>query len=214
MADGELKRMERSTFRAAADTGLGDIFLASVFAIFAVAPFLSGRLGDFWSSAVFLPVWAGVYLVIRRVHARVVIPRVGIIEVGPRRRARLRRFTLIMLAMNIGALALGAYAASRSTAEQGSVFPLVLSVILLLGFSLAAYLLEIPRLFFYGVLLAGAPFVGEKLFQRGLASHHGFPITFGVAAVIILVSGLVRFRRVVPRRMPGSEELAQERGNE
>jgi len=213
MNDDDLKRLERSSFRAAVDTGQWDVFLACVFAQFAIAPLLSSRLGDFWSSAVFLPVWAGVYLIIRIVHARVVVPRVGIIEVGPRRRARLRRFTWIMLAVNVGALALGMYAATRSAAGQVSHFHLVLPLVLLSGFSLAAYSLNIPRLFLYGVVVAAAPFVGEELFRRGWASHHGFPITFGVAAVIIFLSGLARFWRVVLRRMPVLGEVPQEPGD-
>jgi hypothetical protein len=213
VTDDDLKRVERSTFRAAADTGLWDTLLASVFAFLAIGPLLSGRLGDFWSSAVFVPVWAGVYLIIRIVHTRVVVPRVGIIEVGPRRRARLHRFVWIMVAVNVVAFALGIFAATRSTLGQDSetqfVYPLALALTLLSGFSLAAYFLEIPRLFFYGVLVAGAPLVGEGLFQRGYASHHGFPVAFGAAAAIIFVSGLVRFWRVLPRRMAGSEELPQ-----
>ena len=214
MTDDDLKMVERSTFRAAADTGLWDIFLASYFAIFAVAPFLSGRLGDFWSAAVFVPVWAVVYLTIRIVHARVVVPRVGIIEVGTRRRGRLKWLTSIMLVANLVAFAVGVYAATRSTAGQSSLFPHMFSMMLLLGFSTAAYFLGIPRVFLYGVLLAGAPLVGEELWQRGYASHHGFPITFGVAAGIIFVCGLVRFWRVLPRRMAGSQELPREVSDE
>jgi len=218
VTDDELKRVERSTFRAAADTGLWDTLLASVFALFAIAPLLSGRLGDFWSSAIFLPVWAGVYLLIRLVHARVIVPRVGIIEVGSRRRARLRRFVWIMFAVNVVAFALGIFAATRSTVAQGSVpqivYPLALAMTLLIGLSLAAYFLEIPRLFFYGVLAAVAPLVGEELFQRGYASHHGYPIAFGALAAIIFVSGLVRLWRVLPPRVAASGEVRQEGNGE
>ena len=69
---------------------------------------------------------------------------------------------------------------------------------ILVGFSLASFLLEIPRVFFYGLLLAVAPIVGEALFVRGYASHHGFPIVFGVSSCVILVSGIVRFVRFLP----------------
>jgi hypothetical protein len=207
----DLKRVERSTFRAAADTGLWDTFLASFFALFAIAPLLSSRLGDFWSSAIFLPVWAAVYVLIRFVHARVIVPRVGIIEVGSRRRARLRKFVWIMFAVNVVAFAVGIFAATRSTVVQGSVtqivYPLALAMTLLIGLSLAAYFLEIPRLFFYGVLAAVAPLVGEELFRRGYASDHGYPVAFGSLAAIIFVSGLVRFWRVLPPKVAAPGEL-------
>ncbi|MFC1640156.1 hypothetical protein ACFL3B_05275 [Gemmatimonadota bacterium] len=214
MTDADLKKLERTTFRAAADTGLWDLLLASYLATFAIVLLLSGRLGDFWSSAILVPVCAGVYLIIRIIHTRVVLPRVGIIEVGSRRRTHLRRLSSIMLVVNLVAFALGIFAATRSAAGQDFPVPLVLSLTLLVGFSLAAFLLGIPRLFVYGVLVAGAPLVGEELFQRGYASHHGWPITFGVAAAIIFVSGLVRFWRILPRRMAGAEALPQEGSDE
>ena len=215
MTHDDLKRMERSTFRAAADTGLWDLLLASFIALWAIAPLLSVRLGDFWSSAIFVPVWAVIYLAIRGVHARVVVPRVGFIKIGPWRRARLRRFSLIMLLANVAAFAAGIYAASRPMAQWGFFLTQIgLPLAFLLGLSLAAYFLEIPRLFFYAVLLAGAPLVGEQLFQRGYASHHGFPLAFGVAAAVIFVSGLVRFQRILPRRMAGSEEKPENRFDE
>ena len=205
MTREDLGKIERSAYRTAMDTGLWDIFLASVFAVFAVAPFLSTRLGDFWSTAVFLPVWLLVYLGIRSVHARVILPRVGTIEVGRKRRARLRGFTWTMLALNVAALAIGAHAAVATSAGSGAMVHLRFSLVLLVGFSVAAYFLEIPRLFFYGVLLAAAPFVGEELFRRGHASHHGFPITFGAASVVIFVSGLVRLHRLLARAATHTE---------
>ena len=207
MVDDDLKRMERDTFRAAMDTGLWDIFLASLFAVFAIAPHLSVRLGDWWSTAVFVPVWVVVFVIIRIVHTRVVVPRVGLIEVGARRRGRMKWLTSIMLVANLVALVAGIFAATRATPGQDSFFPHMLSLMLLLMFSTAAYMLGIPRLFFYGLLLAGAPLVGEELWQRGYVSHHGFPVVFGVAATVIFVSGLVRFWRIVPRKTVGSDEL-------
>jgi hypothetical protein len=79
----------------------------------------------------------------------------------------------------------------------------VLSPILLVGFSLAAYFLNIPRYYVYGLLLAVAPFVGERLYRGGHASHHGFPVVFGGAAALITAVGLitlwVRVRGLRPR---------------
>ncbi len=80
MTDADLQRIERSTFRSVADSGLWDIVLASLVAMFAIAPLLSGRLGDFWSAAVFLPFFAILLLGIRVVQARVIQPRIGIVE--------------------------------------------------------------------------------------------------------------------------------------
>lgn len=199
MTEGDLKRLERATFRAAADSGLWDMFLAAVISMLAIAPLLSSRLGDFWSSAVFLPFYAVALLAIRTVQARIVRPRVGVVELAPSRKRRLGYLATIMLVVNVLALGLGIVAAIRGPTGQTDLVPLTLSLTLLLGFSTAAFFLEIPRVFAYGVLLAAAPPLGEALFQRGLASHHGFPVVFGVSAVVILGSGIIRFLRFLPR---------------
>jgi hypothetical protein len=52
-----LKEAERKAFKASFDDGLWDIFLGCFFLIFAIGPYLSPTLGDFWSSMVFLPFW-------------------------------------------------------------------------------------------------------------------------------------------------------------
>ena len=59
-----LKAAERKAFRTTYNDGLVDIFLGCFFLMFVIAPYLSASLGDFWSSAVFLPFWALVYLAI------------------------------------------------------------------------------------------------------------------------------------------------------
>lgn len=197
MNDSDLKRTERLAFRAAVDTGLWDVLIAAVVSMLALAPLLSGYLGDFWSSAVFLPLFAAVFLTIRAVQQRIVIPRVGAVKFGPERMARLRRLTVVMLVVNIAALVLGAFAAARGGVGGATLYPAGLALVLLMGFSLGSYFLSIPRYFVYGLLLVAAPLVGEELWQRGHATHHGFPVVFGVAAVVILVGGLVRFARHV-----------------
>ena len=194
----DLKAVERDAFRATADDGLWDLLVASMVAMFAIAPLLSGSLGDYWSSAIFLPVFGAVYFAIRLVRERVVVPRVGVVEYGPGRNKRLKTFGVVMMIVNVFALVVGAiaFAAFERSVVDPVVFPIILSLIVLTGSSLAAWQLEIPRFFFYGILLAVGTLVGEWLWRQGLVSHHGFPVVFGVAAVVIAVSGLLRFARV------------------
>jgi hypothetical protein len=200
MIDAELKRIERSTYRAAADSGLWDLFLATILAMFAIAPVLSVYLGDFWSSAVFVPVFAVVLLTIRVVNTRIIRPRIGVVEFARSRRRRIVVLTSVMVIVNIVALIAGVVVAFREPTLQGPIVPVSLSLVVLTGFSFAAFMLEIPRVFFYGVLLAAAPPIGEFLFSRGYASHHGFPVVFGTCALIIFASGIIRFIGFLPRR--------------
>ncbi len=101
MTTDDLKAAERRVFRTAVDHGLWDVFLASMVAMLAIAPLLSETMGDFWSSAVFLPVYAGVYLAIRLIREHVVVPRVGLVQFGSYRKNRLRRFTVVMLTFGV-----------------------------------------------------------------------------------------------------------------
>lgn len=214
MIDAELKRIERSTYRAATDSGLWDLFLASIVAMFAIAPLLSVYFGDFWSSAVFVPVFAVILLAIRVVNTRVIRPRIGVVEFARPRRQRLVQLSVVMVVVNVVALIAGVVVAFQEPTLQGPIVPLMLSLVVLTGFSFAAFMLEIPRVFLYGVLLAIAPPVGELLFVRGYASHHGFPVVFGACAVIIFGSGIVRFIQFLPHppKTVGSstEECADE----
>ena len=202
MTDRDLMDAERQSFRAGVDTGLWDVLIAVLFSMFAIAPLLSSRLGDFWSSAVFIPVWALAFLAFWLVQVRVVVPRLGTARYGQYRQRRLRRFVAVMLVVNVVALAAGTLAAFRMDLADGWIYPVVLGLVVLSGFSLGAYTLDIPRYFFYGILLVGAPLVGEVLWRRGYVSHHGYPVTFGVAALAIAATGLVRFQRHVLRIRP------------
>jgi len=192
-----LKEAERRAFRATYNDGLWDILLGCVFLMFAIGPFLSPNLGDFWSSVVFLPFWGLVFLGIWLVRKYVVRPRVGAVKLGPARKARLMRFRVVMLSVNVIALLLGAVAAMRFGRIPGRMTTIIFGLILLIGFSIAAYFLDFSRLYLYGLLAGLSPPMGEWLYVSGFASHHGFPITFGTTAGIMILAGLTIFVRLV-----------------
>jgi hypothetical protein len=205
-----LKEAERKVFRTSYNDGLLDILMGCFFLIFVIAPFLSVSLGDFWSSAVFLPFWALVYLVIWLLRKFVVVPRIGVVKFGPLRKTRLMKFTLIMLVINFLALVLGLVVAF-SFRRSGVIYPFTLGLFLLFGFSLAAYFLDLNRLYVYALLLAISPLIGEWLWQRGLVTHHGYPTTFGVVSAIMILTGVVIFVRLLQKNpLPTEEEITGE----
>ena len=192
-----LKEAERKAFRTTHSDGLWDIFLGCFFLMFVIALYLSPSLGDFWSSVVFLPFLGLVYLVIWLVRKYVVTPRIGLVKFGRARKTRLAKFTLVMLLVNIFAFVLGLVAALNFGRVPGQMMSIIMGMILLIGFSLAAYFLDFSRLYLYGLLVGLSPLVGEWLWNLGYVTHHGFPVTFGTASGIMILFGLVIFIRLL-----------------
>ena len=124
-------------------------------------------------------------------------PRIGVVKFGPTRVSKMKRFSYVMLAFNVIALGLGAWAAFSVDKASGDPIPYMFSLVLLSGFSLAAFFLEINRLYLYGLLIALAPVAGEWLWKNGYASHHGWPVTFGVISGIMILVGLSMFARIL-----------------
>jgi len=192
-----LKEAERKAFSATINDGLWDVFLGCFFLIFVIAPFLSASLGDFWSSFIFLPFWALVYLAIWLIRKYVVTPRIGFVSLGQGRKTKLKKLSVVMLVANVIALILGLVAAVTFGKVPGQLYSYGIGLVLLAGFSLAAYFLDFPRLYVYGLLLGLSPLVGEWLWSQGYASHHGFPITYGITSCIMILTGLVVFVRLL-----------------
>jgi hypothetical protein len=107
-----------------------------------------------------------------------------------------------MLAFNIVAFIAGLVAALNFNKAQGGSPSYILGLMLLFVFSMAGFFLNLPRFYIYGLLLGLAPVIGEWLWVQGLAAHHGFPVTFGAAAGIMILVGLVTFIRVLSENAP------------
>jgi len=201
-----LKSAERKVFQSTFADGLWDVFIGTFALEFAIAPLLSKYLGDFWSSAVFLPVFGLVYLTIWLVRKYVVTPRIGTVSLGKVRRQKLQKFSLIMLIANIVIFVLGFIAALNFRRLPGLGIAGLLGLFLLVGFSVAAYILDYARLYIYGLMFFVAPLVGEWLFQNQGASHHGYPIVFGFSAGVMILTGLVLFIRLLKNNPRVDEE--------
>jgi hypothetical protein len=197
-----LKATERRVFQATHADGLWDVFIACFVAMFALGPLLSPSMGDFWSVAIFLPFWGLAYLAIWLIRRHVVSPRIGEVKFGPARRTRLRRFSVIMLALNCVSLLGGTIAAAKYDVVPGWVFTGIFGLILLNAFCLAGYFLDYPRLYVYGVVLFVCPIVGEGLYVYAHVRHHGYPVTYGIATLAILLTGLLTFLRLLRDNPP------------
>lgn len=205
-----LKDAERRMFRSTLDDGVVDMVIGCCLLIFVVAPLLSDAgLGDFWSSFVFLPFNGLVMLAAFIVKRTVVAQRLGTVKFGPARQTRMRKsvwtlFVILLVGFGLGLLSFlgGAAGPWVHLARFG--------LVVLAGFSTAAYFLDCGRLYSYGVMVAVGPVAAEGLaaglgaVRDGLpitlrvishiaAVHHGFPVTFGAICAIITVNGVRLF---------------------
>lgn len=200
----DLQSAERKVFRLSFADGLWDVLIGCFVLQFAIAPLLSESVGDFWSSAVFLPFWGLAYLAIWLTRKHVIRPRLGTVKFGARRRKKMTLFISILVGINALFLVLGMIAALRPTSVSGQNLTVIFGLMLLCIFSVAAYLLDFPRLYLYGLMLMVAPLVGEWLWNTYQVSHHGYPIAYGFSAALIILTGLITFFRFL-RQMPGRE---------
>jgi hypothetical protein len=187
-----LKETERKVFTSNFQDGLTDIFLGFCVLVFAVGPFITPYLGDFLGTAVFVPFWALLFLLLWMIRKRVTQPRLGTVTFGPWRKARLFKFNRLMLLFCSIALILGAFSAINFEDLPGWTHTARFSLVVLIGFTVAAYFLDFKRLYAYGVMIAAAPLIGEFLYREFQFSHHGFPVTFGITAGVIILTGLYR----------------------
>jgi hypothetical protein len=190
--DKTLKAIDRKIFKTYFEDGLLDIFLAAFALMFAVVPLLSGTLGDFWSSFVFLPFYGVVYLILRYLRRRFVTPRIGSVKWGAMRAKKLRTGNIILLVINLVFLALGVVAFMLPIGS-GWMMSILFGVMMLILFSAAGYMLDFNSLYVYGILLALAMPVGEWLYQNAGFSHHGYPVVFGCLSGIMFLRGLSTF---------------------
>ena len=193
MSDNKtLKAVDRKIFKSYFEDGLLDMFLAAFVLMFAVGPFLSGPLGDFWGTVIFLPFFGVVYLVLWYIRRRVVTPRIGSVKWGEMRKKKLRTWTIIMLVINVIFLLMGVVSFFKPI-TSGYTMSIGFSVTMLILFTAAGYMLDFSFLYVYGILIALAMPIGEWLYQNAGFSHHGYPVVFGTLSVIMFARGLYKF---------------------
>jgi len=207
-----LKKAERRAFATTFQHGLWDVFIGCFALHFALAPLLSESMGDFWSSAIFLPLYGFVWMAIKMLQKHAIDPRLGTVTFCAARKTRMKIFSLVMVAINILALIAGIVFMLIMNTPPDNVTPSIfLAIILMVGFCTAAYLLDFVRLYVYGLLAGCAPLAGEWLRQNLQVAHHGYPITFGVTAAAMILTGLlIFFRLLIKYPLPHADSSGQE----
>jgi hypothetical protein len=137
------------------------------------------------------------------------------VQFRKKRKSKLKKLILVTNIFLVIGIIAGVFFVDLSNLNILWVFPATFSLMLLIGFSLAAYLLDLTRFYIYGIINCLAVVVGEFLFQFAGASHHGFPVAFGVTSSIMIIIGiilLVNFLRKYPK--PGENLNPEGAGND
>ena len=190
-----LDKLEANVFKTTYEDGLLDMFLGIILLQFAIGPLLTDiGFSDFGASAAFIPVWLLALLLFFILKRFVTKPRIGNIKPGPVRKAKIVKFNFILFVILFAAFLIGLLSKDFSH-KINFLFPMTFSMIILLLASVSAYYLNIIRFYYYGIMIAIAPLIGEFLWHYGLVSHHGFPLVFGISSFVLFTVGLNLFIR-------------------
>jgi hypothetical protein len=219
-----LKEIERKAFRSTFQDGLWDIFLGLLLLNMGIGTILGGMLGEtemslmpmLWImvaltgfvAVVLLAFWAG--------KKFITTPRIGLVKFGPQRKAKMKNLRLVLflsVLLLVVMFILGWAAMGNALPWWVTEIPLPLYVWpaqTVIVFGLAAYFLDVPRFYAYGVLY-GLPFpVGILLVKNTDLSVLGsMAFTYGVPVGVMVLTGVVlfiRFLRKYPRPAEGQPQ--------
>jgi hypothetical protein len=213
----DLKELERKAFRSTFQDGLWDIFLGLLLLNMGVGALLGGAddmsvmflLGSMlgltaFAGLVLLGFWAG--------KKFITTPRIGQVRFGEQRKAKMKNLRAVLfVSVLLGAImaVLGWAAAAGGLPQWMSEIPIPLyvwPVQTIVVFGLGAYFLDVSRFYAYGVLY-GLPLPLGVLLARNtdLSGTGSMAITFGVAAGVMVLIGVVLFVRFL-REYPIREE--------
>ncbi len=197
-----LKKLERRAFRTNYQDGLQDIMIGLIFLVMSSVPWMEeiGVQRPYYyliAFALLLPVGIGIPLF----KTHYTIPRIGMVSFSPQRKTRTFYARIALIVMFIVTVILVVLTARRSfdgspLARIPNIFmPWAIYVVIL---SLLAFILDYPRLYAYGWLLALEYPLGNYIeAQTGLI----FPNGNTIVGLVILLIGLIIFSRFL-RRYP------------
>ena len=215
----DLKELERRAFRSTFQDGLWDIFLGLLLLNIGIGTIVGGMLEEAemsltWIMLMIVPLPFLVLIAFWAGKKFITTPRIGLVTFGPQRKARMRnmRAVLFVSVLLLVIMVFWGWAAMGNGLPQwmrGIPLPLyVWPVQTIVVFGLAAYFLDVPRFYAYGVLY-GLPLpLGLALAKNtDLTALGSVAIAYSVPVGVMVLIGVilfVRFLRQYPAPAEGS----------
>ena len=189
----DMKEIERKAYMSYSEDGLVDIAIGTVILLWGVFLVVepSGLISLLGPLA--LAIW---YLGKRFIT----IPRTGRIQPSQKMERKMRNLTIFLLVL--GFIALGGILTGMiiGYTSSNSYSLGILGLVIAVGVSVLAYLLNAARLYAYAVLLFAA-FPSGEILSASIITFDAFAFSVILAGVLILLSGLVMLMRFM-RRYP------------
>jgi len=206
----DLKEIEKKVWTSYFEDGIWDIFLGLLILGMGLAPLLEDigmGLSEYWIISTMLP--AMIFLFVGKKY--IAIPRMGVVKFGPKRKAKLKKMQAILFIVLILGLIIGILVATSIISPElakGISIPILVWIgVFIIGFSLAAYLLDFNRLYLYGVLYA-IPHPARMMLKHTDFAGISLSIFFVSAAVMVAI-GMVLLIRFL-RKYPLPEEVSND----
>ena len=196
----DLKRLERTAWRSYHQDGLWDVFIG----LLLLSAGISSMVGSDWLNLVLMLSASAVMALGKHF---VTVPRMGIVQFGPERRAKNRKVAaLLFLAVLLGVALYGAAVTNLEVLgwqpNQGVLTTLAMSLVILVIFGGIAYWMDFPRMMLLGLAFAAA-FAGSRLFNT--------PVMFLITGAAVLLWGTVLFAHFVRKHPVPAERGGHER---
>jgi hypothetical protein len=221
----DLKQLERRAFRSTFQDGLWDIFLGLLLLNVGIGTIVGGVVGEtemslksvWWIVLLIVPLPLLVLVAFWAGKKFITTPRIGLVKFGPQRKARMKNVRAVLfVSVLLGVIMFfwGWAAMGNGLPEWMRGIPLPLYVWpaqTIVVFGLAAYFLDVPRFYAYGVLY-GLPLpVGISLVKSTeLTPLSSMAITYGVPVGVMVLIGVILFVRFLRQYPLQAEEPSWE----
>ncbi|MBE0525116.1 MAG: hypothetical protein IBX40_12430 [Methanosarcinales archaeon] len=186
-----LKELEKKAFKSTFQDGLWDIQLGLIILGMALTSFIRN---DYF----LIPYYAVIIALFMAAKKFITVPRIGLVKFGKERKKSMNKLRLILVISVLFGLAM--VLLTKSSMVSGiKEFPIgliIVSLNVLIVFSLMAYFMDFERLYYYAVLVAVSIPMAEILEVNGFISNGSY--VFVVPSGIMVITGtvlLIRFMR-------------------